>query len=97
LKKIAKTMDTASSPYAKLVQVREANMKSMVESRSITPDDVAEVLLKAITSTNPDLSSVVGNDAAGLLESKSSMTDSEFRKFKMKNFFGSESKSNISK
>lgn len=95
LKKIAKTMNTLS-PYAKLVQVREANRKSMVESRSITPDEVAKVILKAITATNPDLRYVVGNDAAGLLESKNSMTDSEFRKFMMKNFFG-ESKSKISK
>ncbi|HMH11162.1 MAG TPA: SDR family oxidoreductase [Candidatus Nitrosopolaris rasttigaisensis] len=96
LKKIAKTMDTTSSPYAKLVQVREANRKSMVESRSITPDEVAKVILKAITSSNPDLRYVVGKDAAGLLESKSSMTDNEFRKFMMKNFFGGESKSKIS-
>jgi hypothetical protein len=81
-------MNTASSPYAKLVQVREANRKSMVESRSITPDEVAKVILKAITSTNPDLRYVVGNDAAGLLESKNSMTDSEFRELVMKNFFG---------
>ena len=66
----------------------------MVESRSITPDEVAKVILKAITTTNPDLRYVVGNDAAGLLESKNSMTDSEFRKFMMKNFFG-ESKSKI--
>lgn len=95
LKKIAKTMNTLS-PYAKLVQVREANRKSMVESRSITPDEVAKVILKAITTINPDLRYVVGNDAAGLLESKNSMTDSEFRKFMMKNFFG-ESKSKISK
>lgn len=95
LKKIAKTMNTLS-PYAKLVQVREANRKSMVESRSITPDEVAKVILKAITTTNPDLRYVVGNDAAGLLESKNSMTDSEFRKFMMKNFLG-ESKSKISK
>lgn len=68
----------------------------MVESRSITPDEVAKIILKAITSTNPDLRYVVGNDAAGLLESKNNMTDREFRKFMMKNFFG-ESKSKISK
>lgn len=96
LKKIAKTMNSVSSPYAKLVQVREANRKSMVESRSITPEEVAKIILEAITSTNPDLRYVVGNDAAGLLESKNNMTDREFRKFMMKNFFG-ESKSKISK
>lgn len=96
LKKIAKTMNTVSSPYAKLVQVREANRKSMVESRSITPDEVAKIILKAVTSNNPDLRYVVGNDAAGLLESKNNMGDSEFRKFMMKNFFG-ESKSKLSK
>jgi len=60
-------MNTVSSPYAKLVQVREANRKLMVENRSITPDEVAKIILKAVTSTNPDLRYVAGNDAAGLL------------------------------
>ena len=89
-------MNTVSSPYAKLVEVREINRKSMLESRSIAADEVAKVILKAISSTNPDLRYVVGNDATGLLESKKNMTDSKFRKFMMRNFFGSESKPKIS-
>jgi NAD(P)-dependent dehydrogenase (short-subunit alcohol dehydrogenase family) len=89
IKKIGKTL-RPDSPYSRLVEIREANRKSMVESRSITPDVVGKVILKAITSTNPDLRYVVGNDAAGLLESKQNMTDREFRKFMTKNFFGTD-------
>jgi NAD(P)-dependent dehydrogenase (short-subunit alcohol dehydrogenase family) len=95
IKKIGKTL-RPESPYSRLVEIREANRKSMVESRSITPDVVGKVILKAITSTNPDLRYVVGNDAAGLLESKQNMTDSEFRKFMTKNFFGTGSKPPVS-
>jgi NAD(P)-dependent dehydrogenase (short-subunit alcohol dehydrogenase family) len=95
IKKIGKTL-RPESPYSRLVEIREANRKSMVESRSITPDVVGKVILKAITSTNPDLRYVVGNDAAGLLESKQNMTDSEFRKFMTKNFFDTGSKPPVS-
>lgn len=92
MKKIGKTMNP-NSPYAQLVEIREANRKSMVETLSITPDEVAKVILKAITSSNPDLRYIVGNDAARLLESKNSMPDNEFKKFMMKNFFRESSRS----
>ena len=84
------------SPYAQLVEVRESNKKSMVESNSITSNEVAKVILKSVTSLNPDLRYVVGDDAARLLESKNSMPDIEFKKLMMSNFLG-ESKSKILK
>ena len=92
MKKIGKTMNP-NSPYAQLVEIREANRKSMVETLSITPDEVAKVILKATTSSNPDLRYIVGNDAARLLESKNSMPDNEFKKFMMENFFRESSRS----
>ena len=95
VKKIGKTMNP-DSPYAQLVEVRESNRKSMVESNSITSNEVAKVILKSVTSLNPDLRYVVGDDAARLLESKNSMPDIEFKKLMMSNFLG-ESKSKILK
>jgi short-subunit dehydrogenase len=95
VKKIGKTMKP-DSPYVQLVEVRESNRKSMVESNSITSNEVAKVILKSVTSLNPDLRYVVGDDAARLLESKNSMPDIEFKKLMMSNFLG-ESKSEILK
>jgi short-subunit dehydrogenase len=87
MKKIEKTMNP-NSPYSKLAEIREATRKERLESASVTPDQVAKVVLKAITSPSPDSNYVVGDDAARLLESKNSMSDSEFKKLMMRNFFG---------
>ncbi|MDP9290535.1 MAG: SDR family NAD(P)-dependent oxidoreductase [Thermoproteota archaeon] len=86
MKKIGKTSNP-NSPYAKLVEIREATRKERLESSSNTPDEVAKVVLKAITSPNPDARYVVGVDAASLLESKNTMTDTEFKKLMMRIFF----------
>jgi len=87
IKKMGKTLKP-DSPYARLVEIREANRRSMVESGSINPDEVATVILNAITSDSPDLRYVVGNAARRLLESRKNMPESEFKMFMMKNFFG---------
>jgi NAD(P)-dependent dehydrogenase (short-subunit alcohol dehydrogenase family) len=87
MKKIEKTMNP-DSPYAKLVEVRESTRKERVQNSSVTPDEVAKVILDAVTSSNPNARYIVGNDASGLLEAKNKMTDSEFRDFMMSNFFG---------
>jgi short-subunit dehydrogenase len=87
IKKIGKTLKP-DSPYAKLVEIREANRRSMVESGSINPEEVATIILNAVTSDSPDLRYVVGNTAARLLESRKNMPETEFKTFMMKNFFG---------
>jgi NAD(P)-dependent dehydrogenase (short-subunit alcohol dehydrogenase family) len=87
MKKIEKTMNP-DSPYAKLAEVRESTRKERVRNSSVTPDEVAKVILQAVTSSNPNARYVVGNDASGLLEAKNKMTDSEFRDLMMSNFFG---------
>jgi hypothetical protein len=62
MKKIEKTMNP-DSPYAKLVEVRESTRGERVQNSSVTPDEVAKVILDAVTS--------------GLLEAKNKMTDSD--------------------
>jgi short-subunit dehydrogenase len=49
---------------------------------------VAKVILEAINSDSPDLRYVVGHDALRLLDSRMNMSDSEFKRFMMGNFFG---------
>lgn len=61
IKKIGKTMKP-DSPYSRLIEVREANRKLMVESMSIMPEEVARIVLKAINSNSPDLRYVVGHE-----------------------------------
>jgi hypothetical protein len=60
----------------------------MVESISIMPEEIAKMVLNAIKSDSPDLRYVVGHDALRLLESRMNMSESEFKKFMIGNFFG---------
>lgn len=86
MKKIGKTIN-ANSPYSKLLKIREAIRKERVQTSSISQEEVAKIILQAITSQEPEARYVVGEDARKLLESKNNMTDNEFKKLMMKNFF----------
>jgi len=45
-----------------------------------SPDVVAKVVLKAVTSENPDLRYLAGNDIETVIETKRNMSDEEFYK-----------------
>ena len=75
------------SPYFSLSQNLNDNFKSMMESESSSsPEEVAKVILQAVTSKNPRLRYSVGDDAANLIHARENMPDKEFRKMIMKNF-----------
>ncbi|MGN6633143.1 MAG: SDR family oxidoreductase [Nitrososphaeraceae archaeon] len=75
------------SPYFSLSQKLNDNFKSMMESElSSPPEEVAKVILQAVTSENPQLRYSVGDDAAKLTHARKNMPDKEFRKMIMKNF-----------
>jgi NAD(P)-dependent dehydrogenase (short-subunit alcohol dehydrogenase family) len=75
------------SPYFSLSQKLNDNFKSMMESElSSPPEEVAKVILQAVTSENPQLRYSVGDDAANLIHARKNMPDKEFRKMIMKNF-----------
>jgi NAD(P)-dependent dehydrogenase (short-subunit alcohol dehydrogenase family) len=75
------------SPYFSLSQKLNDNFKSMMESElSSPPEEVAKVILQAVTSENPQLRYSVGDDAANLIDARKNMPDKEFRKMIMKNF-----------
>jgi NAD(P)-dependent dehydrogenase (short-subunit alcohol dehydrogenase family) len=76
------------SPYFPLMQKVKNYFKSMMEnaSSSSPPEEVAKVILQAITSENPQLRYTVGNDAAAIIEARMNMSDKEFRKMVIQNF-----------
>ena len=76
------------SPYFSLMQKVKNYFKSMMEnaSSSSPPEEVAKVILQAITSKNPQLRYTVGNDAATIIQARMNMPDKEFRKMVIQNF-----------
>src|ERR687896_694397 len=76
------------SPYFPLMQKVKNYFKSMMEnaSSSSPPEEVAKVILQAITSKNPQLRYTVGNDAATIIQARMNMPDKEFRKMVIQNF-----------
>jgi NAD(P)-dependent dehydrogenase (short-subunit alcohol dehydrogenase family) len=75
------------SPYFPLMQKVKNYFKSMMEnaSSSSPPEEVAKVILQAITSKNPQLRYTVGNDAATIIQARMNMPDKEFRKMVIQN------------
>lgn len=78
--KMARKATDPNSPYAQLTKKVSAGLKLLVE-HGTPPEEVAKVILKAITSENPDPRYLVGNDAAIIMEARKNMSDIEFEKF----------------
>ena len=75
------------SPYFSLMQNVKNHFKSMMENASSSPpEEVAKVILQAITSENPQLRYTVGDDATTLIQARMNMPDKEFKKMIMQNF-----------
>ncbi len=72
-----------NSPYAQLTQKVGAGLKFLLENGT-QPEEVAKVILKAVTSDEPQPSYLVGNDAVMLIEAKRNMSDAEFENFMKK-------------
>ncbi len=88
--KVAKKALDPNSPYSNLLQRRTNKVKTMF-GNGTAPEEVAKVILKAVTTDKePDLRYVVGSDANSLLEERENMYEREFLKFMSKNIFDSE-------
>ena len=74
-----------TSPYFSLMQKVENHFKSRMEnvSSSSPPDEVAKVILQAITSKNPQLRYIVGTS---IIQARMNMSDKEFQKMIMQSF-----------
>jgi NAD(P)-dependent dehydrogenase (short-subunit alcohol dehydrogenase family) len=67
-----------NSPYASLVEALEKNTSRIMDQGAL-PEEVAKVILKAITIENPESRYLVGNDAFQMIEARKRMSDQEFR------------------
>jgi short-subunit dehydrogenase len=75
--KIAKSSSDSNSPYTQFGNKILKAYKQM-EQNTISPSVVAKTTLDAVTSNNPQLRYVVGEDAAKTLEARNNMPDNEF-------------------
>jgi NAD(P)-dependent dehydrogenase (short-subunit alcohol dehydrogenase family) len=77
---IAKKAQDPNSPYFSLTQQLERSFKSAMENTSASspPEEVAKVVLQAVTSESPKLRYTVGNDASSMIRAKTTMSDTEF-------------------
>jgi NAD(P)-dependent dehydrogenase (short-subunit alcohol dehydrogenase family) len=77
---IARKALDPKSPYFSSIQQLEKSFKSAMENTSASspPEEVAKVVLQAATSESPKLRYAVGNDAANMIQAKTTMSDTEF-------------------
>jgi short-subunit dehydrogenase len=83
-----KSLDNSSiSPYSTIIQKIDSSISSIVE-HATPPEEVANAIMHAITSNNPELRYLVGNDMIMMAETKKSMSDEDFRKMMMQSIIG---------
>ena len=78
---IAKKGSDRKSAYFSSIQQLEKSFKSAMENTSASspPEEVAKVILQAVTSERPKLRYAVGNDASSIIQTRTTMSDTEFR------------------
>jgi short-subunit dehydrogenase len=77
LKWASKMSDPLNSPYRSMQTSISEYFKQWAQNLT-HPSEVAKVILKALTTDNPDFRYVVGKDAEMTLESRRNMSDREF-------------------
>ena len=83
-----KSLDNSSiSPYSSIIQKIDSSISSIIE-HATPPEEVAKTILHAITSNNPELRYLVGNDMIMMVETKKSMSEEDFRKMMMQSVIG---------
>jgi NAD(P)-dependent dehydrogenase (short-subunit alcohol dehydrogenase family) len=83
--KIAKLSSNTNSSYTQLGNRMSKAFKEM-EQNAIHPSEVAKTILDAVTSDNPQLRYVVGNDAARMMEARKNISDTKFGNLIKKQF-----------
>jgi NAD(P)-dependent dehydrogenase (short-subunit alcohol dehydrogenase family) len=75
--KIANGATSPNSPYTQLADNMSKTFKKM-EENAMHPSEVAKTILDVVTSDDPQLRYVVGNDATKIIEARKNMSDKEF-------------------
>jgi short-subunit dehydrogenase len=83
--KIAKSSSNINSPYT---QFRSQIMKAFneMEQNAMNISEVTKTILDAVTSDNPQLRYLVGEDATKAIEARKNMSDKEFGDLMKKQF-----------
>ena len=82
---IAEKSQNPNSPYFKIMRKMSTSFEHMLENAS-SPDVVAKVVLKAVTSENPSLRYLAGKDVEMWIEAKRNMSDDQFYKMIKQSF-----------
>jgi NAD(P)-dependent dehydrogenase (short-subunit alcohol dehydrogenase family) len=82
---IAEKSQNPNSPYFQIMQKMSTSFEHMLENAS-SPDVVAKVVLKAVTSENPSLRYLAGKDVEMWIEAKRNMSDDQFYKMIKQSF-----------
>jgi NAD(P)-dependent dehydrogenase (short-subunit alcohol dehydrogenase family) len=75
---LAKKALDPKSPYSSLIQKVENSFESMLKNAASPPEEVAKVILQAISSESPRLRYTAGNDADDIIRARITMSDGEF-------------------
>jgi short-subunit dehydrogenase len=76
-----KNTTSSNSQYSELAKKVFEGFKPMLENNSSSPIQVAQVILKAITSEKPNTRYLVGNDATAIMDKKRSSSDIELQEW----------------
>jgi NAD(P)-dependent dehydrogenase (short-subunit alcohol dehydrogenase family) len=76
--KTADIRSRSKSPYADLIERVSKGFEKMMDNSSSPPKLVAEAILNAITSKEPEIRYVVGDDAEYIMKVRKSASDKEF-------------------
>ncbi|HLN34692.1 MAG TPA: SDR family oxidoreductase [Nitrososphaeraceae archaeon] len=71
------------SPYYELTQKVFSGFVPLMGDTSSSPKQVAETILEAVTTNNPQIRYVVGKDAISILENRKKLSDRDFEKWMM--------------
>ena len=82
---IAEKSQNPNSPYSQIMQKMSTSFEHMLENAS-SPDVVAKVVLKAVTSENPSLRYLAGKEVEMWIEAKRNMSDDQFYKMIKQSF-----------
>jgi NAD(P)-dependent dehydrogenase (short-subunit alcohol dehydrogenase family) len=83
--KAADTTSKSESPYADLIERTTKGFGKMMDNSSSPPKLVAEAILNAITSKEPEIRYLVGEDAESIMEVRKSTSDKEFENWMYEN------------
>ena len=75
--KVGQKATEPSSPYAPMTKRLQNTLVHFVE-QGISPEEVAKVILKAVSSDNPNTRYTVGDEARQIMDARKQMSDLEF-------------------